>query len=160
MTSKMPVQPKSNQISYGENAIPECTATSFYLYSRYCWSIIYIWLLLGSLVIKSSGNSTDARKAWNLTEHQRNSDQTLNHLRFTRVLTWPGLCRPFTARQLTEFPNRWHLAAALRRGLTEDIMWSQYMSCLWAWNCRQDAWWAINEESAGCSGRSLALTSH
>ncbi len=73
MTSKMPVQPKSNQISYGENAIPECTATSFYLYSRDCWSIIYIWLLLGSLVIKSSGNSTDARKAWNLTEHQRNS---------------------------------------------------------------------------------------
>ncbi len=37
------------------------------------------------------------------------TDQTLNHLRFTRVLTWPGLCRPFTARQLTEFPNRWHL---------------------------------------------------
>ncbi len=138
-----------------------------YLYSRCCLSIIYIWHLLGSLVIKSSGNSTDVMKALNLTEHQSNSQiRVSNHLMFTWVLTWPGscLCRQFTARQLTEFPNRAIQnksesmtnrkstllllpigpTAALRRGLTEDIMWSQYMSCLWAWNCRQDGWWAIN----------------
>ncbi len=37
--------------------------------------------------------------------------------------------------------------------------WRHHVIAVHVINCRQDAWWAINEESAGCSGRSLALTS-
>lgn len=151
----MPVQPKSNK-NITNILRGECTATSFYLFSRLFVYYLHLasFRLISHPILWKLHRCYEGcryrRAAFYLTEHQSSS-------KFTWVLTWSGscLCRQFTARQLTEFPNRAikHKSESMTRApcccsrsarLTEDIMWSQNKSCLWAWNCRQDGWWAVN----------------